>query len=140
MVLIYYTTENNDLNLHPSEFKFNDLNNAEEAKEVLAKVIKNVADYRVYDLNGNNRSHLGTLDEMVDDFNNEELDNGGWWLLALNLTADEVSEVQKKVWAEMVESFTPNITKSKQAQHGQLCTVLRFLFYPFDLNTSILTH
>lgn len=63
MVLLYYTTENNDLNLHPSEFKFNDLNNAEEAKEVLAKVIKNVADYRVYDLNGNNRSHLGTLDE-----------------------------------------------------------------------------
>ena len=102
MVLIDNTTENNDLNLHPSEFKLHDLNNAEEAKEVLAKVIKNVADYRVYDLNGNNRSHLGTLDEMVYDFNNEALDNGGWWLLALNLTADEVSEVQKKVWAEMV--------------------------------------
>lgn len=43
MVLIYYTTENNDLNLHPSEFVYNDLNNAEEAKEVLAKVIKNTA-------------------------------------------------------------------------------------------------
>lgn len=102
MVLLYYTSENNDLNLHPSEFNFYDLNNADEAKAVLAKVIKSVADYRVYDLNGNNRSHLGTLGEMVDDFNNEELDNGGWWLLALNLTADEVSEIQEKVWAEMV--------------------------------------
>ena len=48
-----------------------------------------VCDYDEYGL----RRYLGSADDFEQDYNDEELDNGGWWCKALLIPSDTVKEI-----------------------------------------------
>ena len=52
--------------------------------KIIAEMLREVDDLKVYNLECTNRSKEVCLYDLVEDYNNEELD-GGYWMIILNL-------------------------------------------------------
>lgn len=52
--------------------------------KIIAEMLREVDGIKVYNLECNNRAEDVCLYDLVEDYNNEELD-GGYWMIVLNL-------------------------------------------------------